>query len=139
METFMLTAWSNHQEEYTAGIADSIEKDFAGVNQLYTGAPDGPEDAGDPSGLPVYGGELVPCEDGPPFVILRPHQVGEAAAFLNAADFDSLWDASGAAISSTWGDTTLDREIYLSHHEGLRAFYRTAAQAGQAVIKAFWY
>lgn len=135
----MLAAWANHREEYTRGIADSIEKDFAGVSQLYTGAPDGPEDAGDPSGLAVYGGELVPREDGPPFLILQPHQVGEAAAFLNAANFDSFWDASGAALSAIWGDPAFAREIYLSHHEGLVAFYQTAAQAGQAVIKAFWY
>ena len=135
----MLTAWFNHQEECAAGIADSIEKDFAGVNQLYTGAPDGPEDSGSSSGLPVFGGQLVPREDGPPFVILQPHHAGEAAAFLNAADFNSLWNASGAAICATWGDPTLAREIYLSHHEGLVAFYQTAAQAGQAVVKAFWY
>ncbi|MBF9067079.1 DUF1877 family protein [Streptacidiphilus sp. NEAU-YB345] len=135
----MLTAWSNHQEEYAAGIADSIEKDFEGVNHLYTGDPDGHEGAGSPSGLPVFGGDLVPHEDGPPFVILQPVQVKEAAAFLNAADFDSLWDASGAAISAPWGDLTLAREIYLSHHEGLVAFYQTASQAGNAVIKAFWY
>ncbi len=74
----MLTAWDNHREEYAAGVADSIEKDFAGVNQLYTGAPDGPKDATDPSGLPIFGGELVSREDGPPFLTLRPHQVAEA-------------------------------------------------------------
>jgi hypothetical protein len=139
IEAFMLAAWSNHRDEYSAGIADSIEKDFAGVNHLYTGAPDGPENPGDPSGLPVFGGELVPRGDGPPFLILHPRQVAEAATFLHAADFDSLWEARGAAISSNWGDPTQAREIYLSHHAGLLAFYQAAAQAGQAVLKAFWY
>ncbi|MHA6764852.1 DUF1877 family protein [Streptacidiphilus sp. PAMC 29251] len=139
VEAFMLAAWADHQEEYTAGIADSIAKDFAGVNHLYTGAPDGPTDPGNPSGLPIFGGELVPREDGPPFLILHPQHVGEAAAFLEAASFDALWDASGAAISASLGDPTLAREIYLSHHEGIVRFYRAAAGAGQAVIKAFWY
>jgi len=138
INAFMRTAWDNRREEYAAGTAVSIEKDFAGVNQLYTGAPDGPEDAADPSGLPIFGGELVPCEGQPPFVILHPHQVAEAAAFLDANDFDSLWDASGTALWAT-GEAALDREMYLDHHQGLAAFYRAAAHAGQAVIKAFWY
>ncbi|MFC1408547.1 hypothetical protein ACEZCY_04540 [Streptacidiphilus sp. N1-12] len=55
-------------------------------------------------------------------------------------DFDSLWGASGAAVGAAWGDDpALAREFYLSHHQGLAAFYRTAARAGQAVIKAFWF
>ncbi|MEY9873174.1 hypothetical protein ABH931_002656 [Streptacidiphilus sp. MAP12-33] len=65
VEAFMLAAWADHQKEYSAGIADSIEKDFAGVSHLYTGTPDGPTDPGNPSGLPIFGGELVPREDGP--------------------------------------------------------------------------
>ncbi|WP_370087779.1 DUF1877 family protein [Streptacidiphilus sp. MAP12-16] len=140
IEAFMLEAWGNHQEECAAGIADSIEKDFAEVNQLYTGTPDGPADAGNPSGLPIFGGELVPREDGPPFLILPTEQVGEAAGFLNVASFGSLWQASGAAISANWGgDPTFVREIFLSHHEDLVAFYQAAADVGQAVLKAFWY
>jgi hypothetical protein len=139
LEAFLLTAWSNHQEEYAAGIAESIEKDFTGMNQLYTGALDGPEDAGDPSRLPIYGGEIVFHEDGLPFVILQPDQVEETAAFLHAVDFDALWEARGAAISSNWGDPTQARDVYLSHHEGLLAFYRAAAHTGRAVLKAFWY
>lgn len=38
----MPAAWAKHQEEYAAGIADSIEKDFAEVHRLYTGTPGGP-------------------------------------------------------------------------------------------------
>ncbi|MFE0463435.1 DUF1877 family protein [Kitasatospora sp. NPDC058965] len=135
---FMLAAWGNRREECAAGTAESIEKDFAGVHQLYTGAADGPADTGDPSGLPIFGGELVPHEDGPPFLILHPHRVAEAAAFLSAADFDSLWEAAGTALRAT-GDPEVDRDLYLSHHRGLAAFYRTAADTGHAVIKAFWY
>ncbi|WP_160160978.1 DUF1877 family protein [Actinomadura sp. K4S16] len=135
----MLAAWAKHQEEYAAGIADSIEKDFAEVHQLYTSASGGPPDAGDSNGLPIFGGDPVPREDGPPFLILRPEQVGEAATFLKLASFDLLWEASGAVISASWGDPTLAREIHLSHHEDLVAFYQAAADAGQAVLKAFWY
>ncbi|WP_370112671.1 hypothetical protein [Streptacidiphilus sp. MAP12-33] len=58
---------------------------------------------------------------------------------MDAASFDTLWEASGAVISASWGTPALAREIYLSHHEGLVPFYRAAAEAGQAVIKAFWY
>ena len=81
----------------------------------------------------------MPREDGPPFLILWPEQVGEAATFLKLASFDLLWETSGAVISAGRGDPALAREIHLSHHEGLVAFYRAAADAGQAVLKAFWY
>ncbi|MFF0295259.1 DUF1877 family protein [Kitasatospora sp. NPDC004614] len=138
LEAFMWASWADHHNECTAGIADSIEKDFGRVNQLYTGTPDGPEDAADPSGLPIYGGELVFHGDGPPFVILRPDRVREAALFLRTADFDALWTASGTALQDC-GDLALDRENYLSHHHGLATFYRTAARSGNAVVKAFWF
>ncbi|KDN87697.1 triose-phosphate isomerase [Kitasatospora cheerisanensis KCTC 2395] len=140
IEPFMRESWDNHAAEYDAGIADSIEKDFAQINQLYTGAPDGPADPGNPSGLPIFGGTSVPREDGPPFVLLSAEQVADAAAFLSVTTFDSRWEASGAAISAHWGgEPAFVREIFLGHHEDLVAFYRAAADSGKAVLKAFWY
>ncbi len=136
----MLAAWDRRREECAAGIANAIEKDFAEVNRLYTGAPDCPAGPGSPSGLPVFGGEPVLRDDGPPFLIMPTEQVGAAAAFLNEASFDALWLASGAAISANQGgDPAFVREIFLSHHGGLVAFYGAAADADQAVLKAFWY
>lgn len=38
LAAFMSEAWDNHPDEYAAGIADSIEKVFKAVNDLYAAA-----------------------------------------------------------------------------------------------------
>ncbi|MHA6757854.1 DUF1877 family protein [Streptacidiphilus sp. PAMC 29251] len=131
LEEFMLAAWSNRQEEYAAGIAYSIKKDFAAVNRLYTVA-------GSPSSLPIYGGDPVTCQINPPFLIMKPEQVRKASAFLDKVHFEALWGNVGGAISESWEDSTIARSAFLAHHEGLTAFYRAATQAQQSVVKAFW-
>lgn len=141
---FMWTAWEDHQAEHAAGIADSVEKSFGHLDQLYTGTTCQDEAAGASSTLPIYGGRLVPEPAGehPPFVILDPPGVRAAAEFLQTAEFDVLWQTAATELSKAyvgWEDKNAAREIFLSHHDDLCTFYRRAALAGHAVIKAFWY
>jgi hypothetical protein len=94
---FMWAAGEDHQQEYEAGIADSIENDFGHVHQLYTAG----EDQGDAtiatSALPIFGGRHVrsPTGDQPPFVILDPAETRGTAEFLRTISFDERWRIAG--------------------------------------------
>jgi hypothetical protein len=138
LAALMEAAWTARAAEIDAGLAASVEKTFASVHHLYTGAPDGGGDTGEPSGLPVFGGRLVPQDDGPPFVVLDPAQVRSAAEFLTAASFHALWQARRTELALT-GDPAIDRQIHQVDHQALTTFYRSAARAGDAVVKAFWF
>ncbi|SIN45034.1 DUF1877 family protein [Micromonospora cremea] len=139
---FMWTAWEEHQQEYTAGIADSIEKDFGHVHELYTmGADQG--DATN-AALPIFGGRHIhsPTKDEPPFVILNPAEVRGVAEFLRTVSFDERWQIVGTELSKPyigWEDKNAARNVFLGYHNDLRTFYGRAALAGHSVIKAFWY
>ncbi|MFJ5924661.1 DUF1877 family protein [Kitasatospora sp. NPDC092948] len=128
--------------EFTAGIATAVEKDFHGVNHLYTGSADGAEDSDVPAAPPAFGGTPVGSEDGPPFLILTPLQVSQATAFLEAASFDELWAASKDGIFTPLRGHLYEveaRDFFLQHHTDLHAFHRQAAGAGHSVVKAFRY
>ena len=137
VEAFMEAAWRNYEEEYETGVTWAIEKQFDGLAHLYTGIPDG-RFAGDPSGLPVFGGESIPypLQGGPPFLIMMPEQVQAAWEFLDGASFDALWAASGPALSEHWPDAG---SVYRDHHRRLSEFYEDTARCEEAMIKAFWY
>jgi hypothetical protein len=146
LHAFMWAAWEAHPEEYAAGIADSIEKDFGHVDELYTMGTDQGGDATDAaSTLPIFGGRLIyssPANDQPPFVILNPAETRGTAEFLHTVSFDERWQIAGATLSTPyvgWEDENAARNIFLGYHNDLRTFYERAAQAGHAVIKAFWY
>ncbi|MFE7168378.1 DUF1877 family protein [Streptomyces sp. NPDC057616] len=139
LAAFMLAAWENHPDEYAAGIADSIDKVFHSVNDLYAAAGVLRADADEPWTLPIYGGRPVAhgADDDlsdPPLMILEPSGVAEAAAFLAAVSFDDLWGEAGAKLD-TWEHA---RQEFSHHHEDLRDFYGRAASAGHAVVKAVW-
>ncbi|WP_406187210.1 hypothetical protein [Streptomyces sp. NBC_01006] len=55
----MSEAWDNHPDEYAAGIADSIEKVFNSVNDLYPATDVLDAGADKPWTLPIYGGRPV--------------------------------------------------------------------------------
>jgi hypothetical protein len=55
----MWTAWDNHPDEYAAGIADSIDKVWDDVNDLYAAADALEADADKLWTLPIYGGRPV--------------------------------------------------------------------------------
>jgi hypothetical protein len=140
----MWASWEAYAEEFAAGIAESIEKDFGPVDRLYTMAADHGEAAGVPNTLPIYGGHLVhnaACDD-PPFVILDPAEVQKTAEFLQTVSFDELWRTAAAAELARpylGEDETTVKDIFLGRHDRLRTFYGRAALAGHAVVKAFWY
>jgi hypothetical protein len=141
---FMDTAWEIHAEEFAAGIADSICKDFGHVDDLYTMTADYGEATGAPNTLPIYGGRLVhsATKEEPPFAILDPAEVQKAAEFLQTVSFDERWRIAGAKLSRPyvdWEDKTAAKDIFLDYHNRLRTFYGQAALAGHAIIKAFWY
>ncbi|MFI8824547.1 DUF1877 family protein [Streptomyces sp. NPDC053431] len=138
---FMGTAWENHEVEYAAGVSDSVEKDFRTLHELYAASAE--EDAV----LPVFGGRQpagAPTDrlPHPPLMLLAPDETVRAAAFLTAVSFDDLWSRAGAGIRDSfgpgWSESTL-RDIFRSHHRGLRAFYERAAASGHAVVKAGWF
>ncbi|MFI6560750.1 DUF1877 family protein [Streptomyces sp. NPDC050534] len=139
LAAFMFEAWRNHPDEYAAGIADSIDKVFNSVNDLYAAADVPGADVDEPWDLPIYGGRPVAhgAEDDPsdpPLMILEPPAVSQAAAFLATVSFDELWRVVGPGLG-TWEEA---RQEFLDHHEDLRDFYGRAASAGHAVVKAVW-
>ncbi|MFD7321784.1 DUF1877 family protein [Streptomyces sp. NPDC059875] len=136
---YMRAAWENLEAEYAAGIAESIEKDFGPLHDLYrAGATPAHE-------LPVYGGRIIhdPANQQPPFAILTPPEVTTAADLLTDAAFDTLWDVAGPALTAPyalWDEPeAAAMATYLTHHTALRAFYNRAAHAQHSVVKAFWY
>jgi hypothetical protein len=136
--------WDVRHAEFDAGIANSIEKDFSSVHELYEAAGGLPEGRNGTWELPIFGGDLVyaPDDRQPPFVHLVPDTVRRASAFLTDVSFDVLWEAAGpklhAAFGPGWAEEDV-RDIYADHHTDLRDFYERAAAAGRAVVKAFWY
>jgi hypothetical protein len=151
LAAFMSRAWDNHPDEVAAGIADSINKVWNSVNDLYAVADaldadadaDADPDAGadKPWTLPIYGGRPVPHSadadpSDPPMMILEPPGVAQAADFLATVSFDELWNAAGAKPGG-W-DEAQARLEFLNHHRDLRGFYGRAASAGHAVVKVVW-
>ncbi|WP_225828447.1 DUF1877 family protein [Streptomyces naphthomycinicus] len=143
LAAFMWRAWENHPDEYAAGIADSIDKIWSSVDDLYAAAELLGADADEPWTLPVFGGRPVahgadadPSD--PPLMILEPPGVAQAADFLARVSFDGLWNAAGAGIVGGGWDEAQARQEFLDHHRDLRAFYGRAAAAGHGVVKAVW-
>ena len=141
---FMSAAWETHQDEYAAGIANSICNDFGHVDDLYTMGADHGGATSAANTLPIFGGRHVhsPTKDQPPFIILNSAEVRETAEFLQTVSFDERWQIAGTKLSKPyigWEDENAARNIFLGYHNDLRTFYRRAALAGHAVIKAFWY
>jgi Domain of unknown function (DUF1877) len=95
-------------------------------------------------GNPPGDGDLVhdPAGKQPPFVILNPAETRVTAEFLRTVSFDERWRIAGAQLSrpyAGWTDKDAARTTFLGCHHDLRTFYQRAAQAGHAVVKAFWY
>ncbi|MGI5521563.1 DUF1877 family protein [Micromonospora sp. CA-259024] len=144
LHDFMWIAWEDHQQEYAAGIADSIEKDFGHVHELYTMGADHGDATNAASTLPVFGGRHIhsPTKDQPPFVLLNPAEVRGVAEFLRTVSFDERWQTAGTEPSQPyigWEDKNAAKNIFLGYHNDLRTFYERAALSGRTVIKAFWY
>ncbi|GAA3154327.1 DUF1877 family protein [Streptomyces echinatus] len=143
LAAFMSQAWDNHPEEYAAGIADSIDKIWDSVNDLYAAAGVLEADADEPWTLPVYGGRPVAHSadadpSHPPLMLLEPPGVSQAADFLGTVSFDELWNVAGAKLGGHGQDEAQVREQLLDQHRGLQGFYGRAASAGLAVVKAVW-
>ncbi|MEU5541091.1 DUF1877 family protein [Streptomyces sioyaensis] len=143
LAAFMWTAWENHPDEYAAGIADSIDKVWSSVNDLYAAAEALDADADEPWTLPIYGGRPVAHSadagpSNPPMMILDPPGVSQAAGFLTSASFDELWNVAGAELVGWGQDEAQAREEFLDHHRDLQRLYGRAAAAGHSVVKAVW-
>ncbi|MFD5735050.1 DUF1877 family protein [Streptomyces sioyaensis] len=143
LAAFMWTAWENHPDEYAAGIADSIDKVWSSVNDLYVAAEALDADADEPWTLPIYGGRPVAHSadadpSNPPMMILDPPGVSQAADFLARASFDELWNAASAKLAGWGQDEAQARQEYLDHHRDLQRLYGRAAAAGHSVVKAVW-
>ncbi|WP_426368433.1 DUF1877 family protein [Streptomyces sp. E-08] len=139
LAAFMSEAWENHEDEYAAGIAHSIDKSWDAVNDLCAAADALSADAQDSGNLPIYGGRPVPHSadadpSDPPMMLLEPAGVSQAARFLTSASFDELWNVVGARFSALGRP----RQEYLEHHRDLQGFYERAASAGHAVVKVVW-
>ncbi|QIY99178.1 DUF1877 family protein [Streptomyces sp. S1D4-11] len=143
LAAFMSEAWDNHPDEYAAGIADSIEKVFNSVNDLYSAADVLDAGADKPWTLPIYGGRPVAhsadaAPSNPPLMILEPPGVSQAADFLATVSFDELWNVAGAKLGGRGREVAQARQEFLDHHRDLQGFYGRAASAGHAVVKAVW-
>ncbi|MEU6865026.1 DUF1877 family protein [Streptomyces sp. NPDC046876] len=144
LTAFMAEAWDKIPAEYAAGIADSIDKVWDSVNDLYAAAADVLDaDADKPWELPIYGGRPVAHSadadpSDPPLMILEPPGVSQAADFLAAVSFDDLWNVAGAKFTRRGWDEAQARQELLDHHRSLRGLYGRAASAGHAVVKAVW-
>jgi|GEM_PF-6571563 len=87
---FMKEAWTNHPAESAAGIADSTDKIWDSVNDLYCAAEVLDADADAPWTLPIFGGrpaphsaDADPCD--PPLGILAPPKWSAAQASSRAS------------------------------------------------------
>ncbi|MGV9993654.1 DUF1877 family protein [Streptomyces sp. NPDC003374] len=143
LAAFMSEAWDNHPDEYAAGIADSIDKVWGAVNDLYAAADVRDTDAEEPWTLPIYGGRPVPHSADadpadPPLMLLEPPGVSQAADFLATVPFDQLWNVAGAGIIGPGWTEAQVRQEFLNCHRDLQQFYGRAASAGHAVVKAVW-
>jgi hypothetical protein len=143
LAAFMWTAWDNHPDEYAAGIADSINKVWDDVNDLYAAADALEADADKLWTLPIYGGRPVAHSaeadpSNPPLMILEPPGVSQAANFLASVSFDELWNVASAELRYYGRDEAQDRQEFLDHHRDLLGFYGRAAAVGHAVVKAVW-
>ncbi|MET7518656.1 DUF1877 family protein [Streptomyces sp. NPDC005480] len=143
LAAFMSEAWDNHPDEYAAGIADSINKVWGTVNDLYAAADVLDTDADKPWTLPIYGGRPVPHSadadpSNPPLMFLEPPGVSQAADFLATVSFDQLWNVAEAKIIGPGWDEAQARQEFLDYHRDLQGFYGRAASAGHAVVKAVW-
>lgn len=139
LAAFMAEAWENNDDEQAAGIAHAINKDGDAVDDFYAAADALLTDAGEPWTLPIYGGRPVSHSadagpSDPPLMLLEPPAVSQAARFLASVSFDQLWNIVGADfIALGW-----TRQELLEHHQDLEEFYRQAASADHAVVKAVW-
>ncbi|MGW7365000.1 DUF1877 family protein [Streptomyces sp. NPDC054841] len=136
--------WDVRHAEHAAGIAESIEKDFATVHELCEAGATLPEGGDGAWELPVFGGRVVqdPSGNQPPFAVLTAAETRTAAAFLTDVPYETLWGTAGAKIHDSFGpdwDEGEVRDIFAGRHTALRTFYGRTAEAGQAVAKAFWY
>ncbi|MGW7259589.1 DUF1877 family protein [Streptomyces sp. NPDC054834] len=143
LAAFMWEAWENHPDEYAAGIAESIDKVWGSVNDLYAAADVLDLGADDSWELPIYGGRPVAHSadadpSNPPLGILEPPGVSQAAGFLARVSFDELWNVAGAKLIWAGWDEAQVRQEFLDHHRGLQEFYGRAAAAGHAVVRAVW-
>ncbi|MFG2874989.1 DUF1877 family protein [Streptomyces sp. NPDC048337] len=143
LAAFMWEAWENHPAEYAAGIADSIDKVWSRVNDLYAAAGVHPVDADGPWTLPIYGGRPVAHgtdadTSAPPLMLLEPPGVSQASRFLASVSFDELWSVAGGKLGGYGQDEAEVRQEFLHHHTDLHGFYGRAAAAGHAVVKAVW-
>ncbi|MCX5261620.1 YfbM family protein [Streptomyces canus] len=143
LAAFMWQAWENHPDEYAAGIAESIDKIWGSVNDLYAAADVLDVDGDDSWALPIYGGRPVAHSadadpSNPPLGILEPPGVSQAAGFLARVSFDELWNVAGTKLVWSGWDEAQVRQEFLDHHRGLQEFYGRAAAAGHAVIRAVW-
>jgi hypothetical protein len=143
LEEFMGDAgdFDRFQAERRAGIAEVVEYHFPTLHEVYGAAYT-------PQGshyweLPVFGGDPVyhATYARPPFLILRPVQVREVAAFLTAVPFDDLWESARPKVLPPFSafDEAEVKGWFLTHHTDLRAFYNRTVPTGHAVVKAFWY
>jgi hypothetical protein len=143
LAAFMSEAWHNHPDEYAAGIADSIDKVFNSVNDLYATADVFDADPDKPWTLPIYGGRPVAHRadadpSNPPLMILEPPGVSQAAEFLVTVSFDELWNVTGTKLGGRVREEAQARQEFLDHHRDLQGFYGRAASVGHAVVKAVW-
>ncbi|MEU6324262.1 DUF1877 family protein [Streptomyces sp. NPDC047009] len=143
LAAFMWEAWEHHPDEYAAGIAESIDKIWGSVNDLYAAADVLDADARKPWELPIYGGRPVAHSadadpSNPPMGILEPPEVSQAADFLGRVSFDELWNVAGAKLVWIGWDEAQVRQEFLDYHRGLRGFYGRAAAAGHAVVRVVW-
>ncbi|MFF5189398.1 DUF1877 family protein [Streptomyces sp. NPDC000345] len=143
LAAFMWEAWDNHPAEYAAGIAESIDKVWDSVNDLYAAADVLDADADDSWELPIYGGRPVTHSadadpSNPPLGLLEPLGVSRAARFLTGVSFDELWNVAGTRLVWAGGDEVQVRQEFLDHHRSLQAFYGRAAAVGHAVVRAVW-
>jgi Domain of unknown function (DUF1877) len=116
-----------------------LDRHYLDHDLLYAGAPPFHDEDG-PRAQVILGGRPVFTADQaePPFLLLTTPQVMRVSAFLDAADFESLWRPARADLLPRYGGTAAEprvRRAFESAHDSLAAFYRQTAGCGEAVVK----
>ncbi|MCX5248501.1 MULTISPECIES: DUF1877 family protein [unclassified Streptomyces] len=107
---------------------EMLDRSYLDQNTLYAGAD------------VILGGRPVPHPDPdePPFLILTAALTARVAAFLEAADFETLWQSAREPLLRAYGGPDAEPQLhalFAATHRDMTAFYTRTAEYGDAVVK----
>ncbi|MFE9023018.1 DUF1877 family protein [Streptomyces sp. NPDC007808] len=131
--------WNTVRDRIGRHREEVLDKQYGDVELLYCGIPPHHAPEG-PRTQVVLGGHPLSHTDAsqPPFLLLTAAQVTGVAAYLNASDFDDLWQRARTKLLRPYHLSDAEPEVrglFAATHRDLTAFYAQSAHYGDAVVK----